>query len=92
METIIFEVYLITPTSPRNTLATIFKRILILFAFDFLCIFFFFLAYHAWTYKREKKYPIMLSFKHHNFAIPKHTNVIHDWRALMMRWLFMPFS
>ena len=92
METVIFEVYPITLTYARNTLATIFKRILILFAFGFLCIFFFFLAYHAWAYKREKKYPIMLSFKHHNFDMPKHTNVIHDWRALMMRWLFMPFS
>ena len=40
MGTIIFEVHPITPTFPRNTLATIFKSILILFAFDFLCIFF----------------------------------------------------
>ena len=36
MGTIIFEVYRITPTSPRNTLATIFKSILILFAFHVL--------------------------------------------------------
>ena len=40
----------------------------------------------------EKKYPIMLSQKHHNFAMTKHTDVIHDWRALVVRWLFMPFS
>ena len=40
MGTITFEVHLITPTSPRNTLATKFKSILVLFAFDFLCIFF----------------------------------------------------
>ena len=40
MGTITFELHLITPTSPRNTLATIFKSILVLFAFDFLCIFF----------------------------------------------------
>ena len=33
METIAFKVYHITPTSLRNTLATIFKSILILFAF-----------------------------------------------------------
>ena len=26
--------------------------------------------------EREKKYPIMLSQKHHNFAMPKHTDVI----------------
>ena len=24
--------------------------------------------------------------------MPKHTDVIHDWRALVVRWLFMPFS
>ena len=34
----------------------------------------------------------MLSFKHHNFAMLKHTNVIHDQQALVVRWLFMPFS
>ena len=22
----------------------------------------------------------------------KHTDVIHDWRATVVRWLFMPFS
>ena len=75
MGTITFEVHLITPTSPRNMLATIFKSILILFAFDFSLHIFFFYAYHAWVYKREKKYPIMLSEKHHNFAMPKHTDV-----------------
>ena len=32
--------------------------------------------------KREKKYPIMLSHKHHNFAMPKNTDVIHDWWTL----------
>ena len=34
----------------------------------------------------------MLSQKHHNFAMLKHTNVIYDWQALVVRWLFMPFS
>ena len=29
--------------------------------------------------------------KHHNFAMPKHTNVIHDLRALVTKWLFMRF-
>ena len=33
-------------------------------------------------HKREKNYPIMLSQKHHNFAMPKHIDVIHDWWAL----------
>ena len=41
MGTITFEVHFLTPTSPRNTLATIFKSILIIFSFVFLCIFFF---------------------------------------------------
>ena len=59
MGTITFEVHNMTPTSPRNTLATILKCILILFTFHVLCIFFF-QAYHAWAYGREKrKYPIM---------------------------------
>ena len=54
METITFEVHLITPTSPRNTLKIIFKSI----AFYILCIFSFW-TYHVWAYKRKKKYPIM---------------------------------
>ena len=41
MGTVIFEVHYITPTSPRNMLATIYKSILILFAFHSLDIFFF---------------------------------------------------
>ena len=61
MGTITFEVHPITPTSPRNMLATIFKSILILFSFIFFAYFFFFLSMHAWAYKREKKYLIMLS-------------------------------
>ena len=24
--------------------------------------------------------------------MPKHTNVIHDWWATVVRWLLMPFS
>ena len=39
MGTITFEVHHITPIPPRNTFATIYKSILILFAFHFLCIF-----------------------------------------------------
>ena len=45
MGTIIFEVHHITLTSPRNTLATIYKSILILLAFHILCIFFFSFKY-----------------------------------------------
>ena len=41
MGTITFKVHYITPTSPRNTLAVIFKSILFLFVFHVLCIIFF---------------------------------------------------
>ena len=30
--------------------------------------------------------------KHHNFAMSKHIDVIHDWQGLVVRWLFMSFS
>ena len=35
--------------------------------------------------REKKKYPFMLSHKHHNFAMPKHTDVMHDWQALVVR-------
>ena len=41
---------------------------------------------------REKRNTQLCKPKYHNFAMPKHTDVIHDWRALVVRWLFMPFS
>ena len=92
MGTITFEVHPITLTSPRNTLATIFKIILILFAFDFsLHIFSFKDIMHGHIRERKEK-PNYVKPKHHNFAMPKHTNVIYDLRALVARWLFMPFS
>ena len=54
MGTITFEVYPITPTSPRNTLVTIFKSILILFTVFFsLHIFIFEHIMHG--YIRERK-------------------------------------
>ena len=46
------------------------------------------------AYKRERERerdPIMLSHKHQNFVMPKHTDVIHDWQVLVVRWLFMSF-
>ena len=78
MGTITFEVHPITSTSPRNTLAIIFKSILILFAFDFLCIFFFLSISCMSILESEKKYLILLSQKYYNFAMPKHTDFIHD--------------
>ena len=84
MGTITFEVHPIIPTSPRNTLAVIFKRILILFAFDFLCISFFF-EHIMHGHIRERKISDYVKLKHHNFAMPKHTYVIHNWQALVVR-------
>ena len=55
MGTITFEIHPITLTSPRNTLATIYKAFwFFFFSFIFLCIFFFW-AYHTWAYNRENK-------------------------------------
>ena len=90
MGTITFEVHPITPTSPRNTLATIFKSILILFTFDFLCIFFLLSISCIDIYKKEKErerererereeIPNYVKLKHHNFAMLKHKNVIQDF-------------
>ena len=73
MGTIIFEVHPITPTSSINTLATIFKSILIFFAYFFS----FEHIMHRHIREREE-IPNYVKLKHHNFAIPKHTDVIHD--------------
>ena len=61
MGTIIFEVHPITLTSPRNTLGTIFKSILIFFAFDFLFIFFFLSISCMGTKEREEEIPNYVS-------------------------------
>ena len=90
MGTITFEVHLITPTSPGNTLTTIFKSIMILFAFVFFAYFLFEHIMHG--HIRERENTQLCKPRHHNFAILKHTDVIHDWWALVVRWLFMPFS
>ena len=41
---------------------------------------------------REKRNIQLCKPKYHNFVMSKHTNIIHDWKALMVRWLFIPFS
>ena len=93
MGTVTFEVHPITPTSPRNTLAIIFKSILILFALDFLCMYFLSLFEHIMHgHKEREEIPNYVKLKHHNFTMSKHTDVIHDWWALVVRWLFMFFS
>ena len=86
--TITFEIHHITPTSPKNTLKTIFKSNLILFAFIFFAYIFFEHITHG--HIREKRNIQLCKPKHHNFAMPKHTDVIHDWPALVVKWLFMP--
>ena len=41
---------------------------------------------------RKRRNTQLCKPKHHNFAMPKHTDVIYDWQVLVVRWLFMPFS
>ena len=91
MGTITFEVHPITPTSPRNMLATIFKSILILFLLLY-SLHIFFLNISCMGIYRERINTQLCKPKRHNFAMPKHKYFIHDWRALVVRWLFMPFS
>ena len=48
---------------------------------------------HGHIRKRKKKKKTQLyKPKYYNFVMLKHANIIHDWRALVVRWLFMPFS
>ena len=89
--TITFEVHHITLTSPRNTLTIIFKSILIFLLFMFFAYFSFW-AFHAWAYTERKEISNYVSQKHHNFTMSEHTDVIHDWWALVVRCLFMHFS
>ena len=42
--------------------------------------------------RERKEISNYVKLKHHNFAMSKHTDVIHDWWVLVVRWLFMPFS
>ena len=53
--------------------------------------------------EREKKYPMIFDIPillclstqmslTSYFCLPKHTNVIHDWWATVVRWLLKPFS
>ena len=85
METITFEVHLITLSSPKNTLVIIYKAfwfflLLIFFFFSIFSFFFFEHIMHGHIREREKKYPIMLSFWYCTFAIPEHIDVI-SWLA-----------
>ena len=92
MGTITFKVHPITPTSPRNTLGNIFKSILILFAFDFSLHIFLFEYSMCGNITETEENTQLCKLKHPNFAMLKHIDVIHDWRVLVVRWLFMPFS
>ena len=99
MGTITFKIHPITPISSRNMLAIIFKSIFILFFF-FLHIFFLNISCMAsfsgemviYSYERERRNTELCKPKNHNFAMPKHINVIHDWLALVVRQLFIHFS
>ena len=62
-----------------------------LFAFDFLCIFFF-LSISCMGIKERRRNTQLCKLKHHHFAMLKHTYVVHDWQVLVVRWLFIPSS
>ena len=80
MGTITFEVHSITPTSPRNMFATIFRNILILFAFGFFAYSFSFWAYHAWAYKRDRE-------EIPNYFKPKISQFCYDKAHRCYTWL-----
>ena len=84
MGTITFEVHPITLTSPSIHTWNHIKSILIFLLFIFLCIFFFLSKSCMGILEIKKKYPMMVSIWHSNFAIPKHTNVI-DIALLLCR-------
>ena len=56
------------------------KHLIFFLLFIFLCIFFFLSKSYVGIWEIEKKYPMMLSIWHSNFAMPKHTNII-SWLA-----------
>ena len=104
MGTITFEVYPITLTSPRIHACNHFLKYFWSFCFWFFFAYFYFkhiVHRHIWERKE-----IPNDIWHSKFAMPKHTNVIdtalllcwsiqvsyYDWRATVVRWLFMPFS
>ena len=43
-------------------------------------------------HKRKRRSTQLCKFEHHNFAMLKHIDVIHDLQDLVVRWLFMHFS
>ena len=40
---------------------------------------------------RERRSTQLCEPKYHNFVMPKHIDVIHDWRDLVVKGLFLPF-
>ena len=89
MGTITFEVHHTTLTSPRNTLTIILKAFWFFFYFIFFAYFLFPHVMHG--HIREKINTQLCKPTHHNFAMLNHTDVIHNWSALVVRWLIMPF-
>ena len=81
MRTITFEVHHITLTSPRNMLSTIFKSILILFAFIFFEYIFFSFEHimHGHIKEREEILNYVKPQTSQFCYAEAHTNVIHDW-------------
>ena len=97
MGTITFKVHPITPTSPRiHSCNHIWKHFLsFCFWFYFACFSFKYIIHGLIRERRNTQWYLTFQFCnhwHHTFTLPKHTDVIHDWRAIVVRWLFMPFS
>ena len=100
MGTITFEVHPITPTSPKIHACNHFWSFCFWFFFTYI-----FFKHIMHGHIRERK-EIPNDIWHSNFAMSKHKNFIdttlllcqsihvsyYDWRATVVRWLFMSFS
>ena len=104
MGTITFEAYHIAPTSPRNTLTTIYKSIWFFFCFSFsLHVFLLSIKMHIMHghIRERKEMPIYVSQTSYSYcasvtlqstAFMSCTQLFYDERFLVVRWLFMSFS
>ena len=92
MRAITFEVHPITPSSPRIHTCNHIKHI---YPFCFLFFFAYFLLISIscmGIQEKEKKYPMILSFYIKLLLCRSIKMSFHDWRATVVRWLFLPFS
>ena len=101
MGTITFKVHHITPTSPRNMLATILKVFWFFLLFMFFAYFSFKHIMHGPIGERKedtqlcKLNILILLCKCYilpSTAFMNYTQMFYDWRVLVVIWLFMPPS